>query len=546
MKLKKLAKCSLATALILGSVGAIYGCKKDNDNNTIEKTEQEKTYDLYVQYMNAKGDTPLTYEQWLASIKGDKGEDGISPKVRINETTNYWEISTDNGTTWTSTGVKATGAEGEKGDPGDDAIAPQVRINQDTNYWEISTDNGVTWTSTSVKATGATGEDGHTPVITIGQNGNWFVDGVDTTVKAKGEDASFETYSITFDYGKAKQFFDDAIDAHEIKSTEWLTNLPTIKSAYQEQFLGWFITGTNKEIENFDFIGGDVNLEARFIVNENAPSGLYQNGKYVKTWTDLKNEIPNLITNDTINAKVINENHMDSYFNAMDIHGEIVVDESISTIGEAAFALCDLEGIYLKDGITTIENHAFYGCKNLANRFNLPNSITNVGNDAFGGLFDWQYEVYRYGKYMGNTDNPYMIFLEPTSTLFTQFHEDCRVISQYAFNGQFTGSPTIISIPIFIVKISTNTFVNCNSLTTVIIDSYILEEIEEGAFHECSNLTKVFIAKNGDELWKNATINDTTINSATVYYYSETEPTEAGNYWHYDTDGKTPVVWVQE
>ena len=34
---------------------------------------------------------------------------------------------------------------------------------------------------------GVDGKDGSTPVITIGENGNWFVDGVDTGVKAQGE-----------------------------------------------------------------------------------------------------------------------------------------------------------------------------------------------------------------------------------------------------------------------------------------------------------------------------------------------------------------------
>lgn len=34
---------------------------------------------------------------------------------------------------------------------------------------------------------GETGEDGHTPVISIGANGNWFIDGVDTGFSAKGE-----------------------------------------------------------------------------------------------------------------------------------------------------------------------------------------------------------------------------------------------------------------------------------------------------------------------------------------------------------------------
>lgn len=32
---------------------------------------------------------------------------------------------------------------------------------------------------------------------------------------------------------------------------------------------------------------------------------------------------------------------------------------------------------------------------------------------------------------------------------------------------------------------------------------------------------------------------------ANIYYYSETEPTggNALEYWHYDTDGATPVAW---
>ena len=34
---------------------------------------------------------------------------------------------------------------------------------------------------------GDKGEDGHTPIITIGENGNWFVDDVDTNIKAQGE-----------------------------------------------------------------------------------------------------------------------------------------------------------------------------------------------------------------------------------------------------------------------------------------------------------------------------------------------------------------------
>ena len=59
----------------------------------------------------------------------------------------------------------------------------------------------------------------------------------------------------------------------------------------------------------------------------------------------------------------------------------------------------------------------------------------------------------------------------------------------------------------------------------------------------CPLKTNIFIVKNREELWQNATINDEIIKSATIYYYSEQQPTSEGNYWHYDTDGKTPIVW---
>lgn len=33
------------------------------------------------------------------------------------------------------------------------------------------------------------------------------------------------------------------------------------------------------------------------------------------------------------------------------------------------------------------------------------------------------------------------------------------------------------------------------------------------------------------------------IDEINIYYYSQTKPIGTGNYWHYDTDGTTPVVW---
>lgn len=45
--------------------------------------------------------------------EGTDGVAGITPQVRINETTKEWEISVDGGQTWTSTGVVAEGKDGD-------------------------------------------------------------------------------------------------------------------------------------------------------------------------------------------------------------------------------------------------------------------------------------------------------------------------------------------------------------------------------------------------------------------------------------------------
>ena len=111
---------------------------------------------------------------------GAAGQDAIAPKLQINDE-GIWEISYDDGESWTSLGVSALGTPGAAGQ---DAIAPKLQIN-DEGIWEVSYDNGATWASLGVSALGAPGEAGSDGSrIEIGENGNWYIDGVDTGVKA--------------------------------------------------------------------------------------------------------------------------------------------------------------------------------------------------------------------------------------------------------------------------------------------------------------------------------------------------------------------------
>ena len=109
------------------------------------------------------GDTPYIGDNgnwWIAStdtgIKA-QGEDGASGNDGIDGNHGETPYIGNNGNWWigsTDKGVKAQGEDGNDGYNGNDAVAPKVRINIETGEWEISVNNGSTWSSTGVKAQG--------------------------------------------------------------------------------------------------------------------------------------------------------------------------------------------------------------------------------------------------------------------------------------------------------------------------------------------------------------------------------------------------------
>ena len=92
------------------------------------------------------------------------GGENKAPKLRVNEETDMWEVSYDDGATWTSLGIKAT-VEGE-------AKTPKLQVNAETDLWEVSYDDGVTWTSLGIDAT----EEAKEPMLRVNpQSTEWEV-----------------------------------------------------------------------------------------------------------------------------------------------------------------------------------------------------------------------------------------------------------------------------------------------------------------------------------------------------------------------------------
>ena len=145
-----------------------------------------------------KGDTGATGEA------GADGKDGTTPQLKVGED-NYWYVSYDNGKTWASLGVKATGAQGEKGDKGETGAQGEKGDKGETGAQGEKGDTGATGAQGEkgdkgetgaqgekgdTGATGAQGEKGDTGVGVAGtviENGKLFVRLTDGSVLDCGE-----------------------------------------------------------------------------------------------------------------------------------------------------------------------------------------------------------------------------------------------------------------------------------------------------------------------------------------------------------------------
>jgi hypothetical protein len=104
-----------------------------------------------VYYWTVDGNWLLNGNGEMMPVTGEKGEKGIAPQLRINETDNYWQISYDSGTTWvyvldgSGNRVKATGPQGAPGSSGQgDAIFAPDGIDIHDDYVEFTLADGVT------------------------------------------------------------------------------------------------------------------------------------------------------------------------------------------------------------------------------------------------------------------------------------------------------------------------------------------------------------------------------------------------------------------
>ena len=154
--------------------GAIVYCGVANGVQLITKTQG---YNV-ITHANVGGTEPFNPSESLATQVLQAALNAEKNSAEAKDVADGLRNDADSG--------KFNGKDGAKGDKGETGTTPQLKIGED-NLWNVSYDNGATWVSLGVKATGAAGKDGADGLTPhIGENGNWWVGNTDTGVLAKG------------------------------------------------------------------------------------------------------------------------------------------------------------------------------------------------------------------------------------------------------------------------------------------------------------------------------------------------------------------------
>ena len=188
---------------------------------------------------------------------------------------------------------------------------------------------------------------------------------------------------------------------------------------------------------------------------------------------------------------------------------EVRIPSGIEEIGANCFNLCvKLKSINIPDTVKYIDEAAFYKCSSLTS-VTIPDSVVYINSYAFA--------------YCENLEE--IKFSKNIKDIFSRAFYGCKNLRE-------------ISIPEGINQLNPYTFYGCEKLQRVVIPSsmaYI-----GGAFSCCGSLSEIFYKGTEDD-WNKIKINDDRLPFAECYYYSESEPAEDGNFWHYDANGEIKI-----
>ncbi len=206
---------------------------------------------------------------------------------------------------------------------------------------------------------------------------------------------------------------------------------------------------------------------------------------------------------------------------------------TLKIVGSSCFEGCSsLKSFLGNDGLEQVKDSAFKNCTQLSS-ISLPNSLMLLGKFILDGCSTIEFKAYDNGIYLGNQENPYLIFYKANDTLIRtcKLHESTKFIADSAFNE--CRSLKSIVIPDQVTTIGSNSFYYCVSLEYIILGQGVTR-IEQAAFGKCTALKSLFYMGNKEEFQK---IEIGTNNSFEhIYFYAE-DPSSSEE-WTFDENDK--------
>ena len=422
-----------------------------------------------------------------------------------------FQVSTDGGQTWTTTGTSATTLiEANSYDCGYrtrttssetycDGVDKYVDV-----YDQVSTDAGQTWTTTATTK---------------------------TLVEANSYDCGYRTRQTS---GSAYcSGVDKYVDVYDQVSTDagqsWTTTATTHSLVEENSYdCGYrsrttsgspYCTGYDKYVDVYSQVSTDAGqtwtttaTTPTLIEESSEDCGYIANAKYVMT----------IIGHDPVSAacdstSAITSGETSNYGGSCNgltigncvktIGGQaflyfsyisaVTIPNSVTTIGDSGFEYCTrLTSVTISNSVTSIGNRAFYGCTSLSS-ITIPNSVTSIGNSAFYSCRSLtsvtiSNSVTSIGEYT---------FYECSGLTSIDIPSGVTSIGGYAF--QSCKSLTSVTIPSGVTEIGSSAFYGCTSLTSVTIEATTPPTLGNRALYNTNNC-KILVPSASLEAYKSA------------------------------------------